>query len=91
MAPNFLNMRFLAFDSFEGLPKPQGIDISLGYSSHFHESQFSCSVEAFKENLAAKGVDLDKVGIIKGWFDKTLLPEKAIAHGVKDSSCLDRL
>lgn len=83
MAPSFLNMRFLAFDSFEGLPKPQGIDSAEGYSSHFHENQFSCSVEDFKKNILSKGVDLDKVGIIKGWFDKTLLPENASSHGVR--------
>lgn len=83
MAPSFSSMRFLAFDSFEGLPEPQGIDNAEGYSSHFQAKQFSCSVEDFKKNILSKGVALDRVGIIKGWFDKTLLPENASGHGVR--------
>lgn len=83
MSPHFNKMRFLAFDSYEGLPKPQGIDIVAGYSSHFYERQFACSEEEFTHNIVSKGVDLNKVKIIKGWFDKTLSIERSKEYGLK--------
>lgn len=83
MSPHFANMKFYAFDSFEGLPKPHGIDIVDGYSSHFYETQFSCSQEEFTQNILSKSVNLDKVKIIKGWFDNTLSPEKAQGYDLK--------
>lgn len=83
MSPYFKEMRFLAFDSFEGLPKPQGIDIAEGYSSHFYETQFACSQQEFTQNICAKGVDLQRVMMIKGWFNETLSPERAAEHRVK--------
>lgn len=75
MAPYFKNMQFIAFDSFEGLPKPQGIDSVEGYASNFHETAFFCSQEEFMRRILSKGVDLKRVKIVPGWFDKTLLPE----------------
>lgn len=82
MAPHFKNMRFLAFDSFEGLPRPQGLDAADGYSSHFYETQFACSQDEFTQNIRKKGVDIGRVRVIQGWFDKTLSPEKAVDYGV---------
>lgn len=78
----FKDMNFLAFDSFEGLPKPQGVDALNGYSSSFYEYQFSCSREDFIANLKRNGVNMKKVRIVQGWFDETLKPEKAKAYGV---------
>ena len=82
MSSHFKNMQFIAFDSFEGLPKPQGIDDSGGYASNFHETEFSCSQDEFRNHILSKGVDLKKVKMVAGWFDKTLLPEKANEYGV---------
>ena len=83
MSPHFRDMKFMAFDSFEGLPKPQGIDNVNGYASNFHEEEFSCSQEEFTQSIHAKGVDLNKVTIIKGWFNETLSPEKAQGYNIK--------
>ena len=82
MAPYFPEMRFVAFDSFEGLPKPKGIDAKDGYSSHFYESQFACSEEDFIRNLQHNRVSLSRVKTVKGWFNKTLTREGAAVHGV---------
>jgi O-methyltransferase len=71
------NMRFFAFDSFEGLPAPKGIDIISGFSSGFVPGEFACSEENFTRNLVRNRVPLDRVRIVKGWFDKSLNDEMA--------------
>lgn len=62
------SMRFYAFDSFEGLPKIKGEDSS----GEFSTGQYLCTEDDFRKNIAAAGVDLKQVEIVKGWFDKVL-------------------
>lgn len=76
-------MRFFAFDSFEGLPKPKDLDLVNGYSSNFTEGQFSFSKEAFIANLERAGVQVEKVAVVKGWFNETLTREKAGDYGIE--------
>jgi O-methyltransferase len=82
MSPHFDAMRFAAFDSFEGLPQPQGIDDLNGYTSHFYEGQFKFSRDDFSRNLKRKGVDLRKIIAVEGWFNESLAPDKALSHGI---------
>lgn len=63
------DMKFYAFDSFEGLPDLKGID-KKGHS--FYKGKFACSLKRFKSNLRNNGVDLKKVTTVKGWYDKVL-------------------
>lgn len=81
MSSHFEDMKFVAFDSFEGLPAPKGIDILEGYTSHFGEGQFACSEEEFLANLQEANVEMEKVVVVKGWFDEALKPES-----VRDSA-----
>jgi hypothetical protein len=74
MAPLFPDMRFVALDSFEGLPEPRGIDSKDNYTSGFFKGQFACDIGQFERNLRAKAVDMDRVTMIKGWFDSSLSP-----------------
>lgn len=64
-------MRFFAFDSFQGLPEPEGRD----KDGEFWKGQFSCDKETFIENLKKSDVDFNRIECIPGWFDKTLDPE----------------
>lgn len=82
ISPHLKDMKFIAFDSFEGLPPPRGIDAANGYSSHFYENQFSCSEEDFIRNLGLNGVDMKKVKTVRGWFNETLSPEKIKEYGI---------
>ena len=62
------SMKFYAFDSFEGLPEIKNKDTS----GEFEKGQYYCSEENFKKNITTNGVDLSRVEIIKGWYDKIL-------------------
>jgi len=62
------HMRFMAFDSFSGLPEVKELD-SGGV---FHEGQFSFSQESFLENLSKSKVDFERIKIYPGFFDQTL-------------------
>jgi hypothetical protein len=75
MAPLFNEMRFFAFDSFEGLPKPKGFDIINNYSGGFVQGEFACSEDQFLANLKRNAVNMNKIVTVKGWFDKTLNDE----------------
>jgi len=81
MSPLFEEMRFIALDSFEGLPKPKGLDAAQGYTSGFYEGQFACSKDEFISNLKKANVNMDRVVVVKGWFDQILE-----AGNVKDNT-----
>jgi hypothetical protein len=78
-------MAFYAFDSFEGLPEPAGIDAS-GDPGLVKGELSSGGVEQFRKVISKRGVDLRRVMLIAGWYKDTLnaqlkktLPLKAAA------------
>lgn len=83
LAAAFPAMKFCAFDSFEGLPEPSGIDARDGYTSSFTRGEFACGETEFADGLRAAGVDLNRVVTVKGWFADTLRPEKVRDHGIE--------
>lgn len=66
---NFENMRFYAFDSFQGLPEIKGKDAN---NNHFHKGQYSCSKEDFQKILLNSKVNMKRVEIIPGFFENSL-------------------
>ncbi len=67
--------RYFAFDSFQGLPAPVGIDRTDKMPSHWTEGAFSASKGRFVETLKDQHVDLRRVELVEGWFDSTLTDE----------------
>jgi O-methyltransferase len=65
-------MRFHAFDSFAGLPDPEGGD----RGGNFYKGDFFSSRSMFERNLARHRVDRSRVTITEGFFDKTLTTER---------------
>lgn len=69
------DMQFYAFDSFQGMPKSEGVD-SVDALYQFVEGQYACTEAQFQHAISENGVDLTKVTTIPGWFDDTLNDEK---------------
>jgi len=65
-------MKFYAFDSFEGLPE---IRAQEDQSGEFTKGQYFYSEEDFRKSVEGAGVDLNRVRIVKGWFDEILNDE----------------
>jgi O-methyltransferase len=82
MARLFPKMRFVALDSFAGLPEPQGVDAFQAYTSGFFKGQFACSEEAFRANVLAAGLDPSRLRIVAGWFDQSLQPGNPKLDGI---------
>ncbi len=82
MGTLFPAMRFVAYDSFEGLPEPAGIDARDGYTSHFYRAQFACSHADFIRNMRRARVDPARLKTVQGWFSDTLRGPAGATHGV---------
>ena len=75
------NMRFYAFDSFEGLPQSTGID-ATDQPGLAKGALSSGGVERFRSIISRRGVDLRKVDLIPGFYQDSLkrkLPIKSAA------------
>lgn len=66
------NMRFFAFDSFEGLP---GLTEDDTRTLDFTKGQYACSLDEFHRRIARGGVPREKVVAVKGFFSETCVGE----------------
>jgi len=65
------NMRFFGFDSFQGLPRPDGIDAS---TDEFHQGDYRCDRAQVAASLRRYGFDWSRAELIEGFFDASLRP-----------------
>ena len=75
---DFNKMRFHAFDSFEGLPETK----SEANPIQYFPGNYSADETTFVRNLRSAGVDMSRITITKGWFDKTLTDERKVELGL---------
>ena len=64
--------QFYGFDSFQGLPPVEDVDKIGG---KFFEGQFACSRLKVEKNLRKHGIDFEKIRLIEGFYDDTLVEE----------------
>jgi O-methyltransferase len=71
------------FDSFEGLPPPSNKD-TLAEQSDYFQGWCKGEIENVKRAFNELGLSLDRVEIVRGWFDQTLpfasVPGIALLH-----------
>ncbi|MDB2532315.1 TylF/MycF family methyltransferase [Alphaproteobacteria bacterium] len=79
----FEDMKFHAFDSFEGLPRTNDIVVPIQY----FEGNYQSEEAVFRANIIKAGLSLEKISISKGWFDDTLTVEKANQIGLSRVAC----
>ena len=78
-------MRFFAFDSFQGLPEPKGIDRE---SADFVKGKYACTEDTFRKNLHRACVSLSKVVPIIGLFEKTCTEETIGKYEMKKAAII---
>jgi len=69
----FNDMRFHAFDSFEGLPETKNPSNPIQYFS----GAYSASEDEFRKRITQAGLDMSRVTITKGWFNESLNKDTA--------------
>lgn len=76
-------MRFFGFDSFEGLPKANSIDVAKGQEGWIGEGGFAASLEEVTKLMPRKGIADGRIQLVKGWFNETLTAETKQRLGLK--------
>jgi hypothetical protein len=75
------HVRLIGFDSFEGMP-----DESTGQG--WTPGQYKSTLGATKRYIASNGVDMDRVVLVKGWFNDTLNDKTRQDIAVKKASVI---
>lgn len=78
-------IRFFAFDSFQGLPPLEEGDIG---TQDFKEGMYACSIGSVKRNIAQANLPLDRFHFIEGWFSNTCTLETAKKYNIKKASVI---
>lgn len=67
-----------AFDSFQGLPAPHGVDATPGFDQ-FRAGSFTCSEDDFVTALESRWVPREAYTIVAGFYEESLSPTRRVA------------
>lgn len=81
----FQRKQFVAFDSFKGLPSVTTTDTPIHSAK---EGIYSQPKRSFIKNIRRRGVDLDRVRILEGWFSETLNNESKQRLGLEKAAAI---
>jgi len=80
------HVRLFGFDSFEGLPS--GTVADLTGEINWQPGDFAADEATARRYLAQHGVDVDRVTLVKGWFDDTLTRDFIDKHSIRKASVI---
>jgi hypothetical protein len=73
------DMRFWAFDSFQGLPDiTHEADRSTG---EFKKGDYAFSRQEFERRLRSNDIDMERVCMVPGWYNESLLAMASMGNG----------
>ena len=78
-------MKFIGFDSFEGMPEQSNHEDENVWNS----GEFYSSLPNTKVYLSKNGVDMSRVALIKGWFDDTCNPKTVQQHNIRKAAVIN--
>ena len=76
------HLRFFGFDSFQGLPK----NAHKEDDGIWVPGQYSCPIDLTRVFLTQRGIDWNRVFLIKGWFTETLADATVEEYKLRKSS-----
>lgn len=79
-----ISSRLFGFDSFEGLPPEANVEDNNIWMS----GQYRCPVDFARDFLDKRGVDWERVTLIKGWFSDTCSPGTVALHRMKKAGII---
>ncbi len=77
-----LSMRLYAFDSFQGLPKPEGIDVHVQWEEGTH----AMSMAQFTKKLEEIGAEKKEYFLVPGFYDESLKRNSPDKIGLKKAA-----
>jgi O-methyltransferase len=75
------DMRLFGFDSFEGLPESATVD-------DWDPGSYQMDEAYARAWLTRRGIDWDRVFLVKGWFSDTLNPDLVARHAISRASVI---
>ncbi len=78
------NTRLYGFDSFEGLPPEANVQDNNIWMS----GQYRCSEDFARDFLTERGIDWQRVALIKGWFSDTCTGDTVRRHRMKKAGII---
>ena len=83
------NISFWGFDSFEGFPNPTGIDKKVSMTgAYFTKGSFAFSLNLVKKNLRKYNCDMNRIHLIKGYYNKILNDDFLKEYNLKKASII---
>ena len=77
-----LDLKLYGFDSFQGLPKPKGVDVH----AQWKEGMFMMGMDDFAKKLKSLGIKEKEYTLVPGFYDESLKVDLPSKIGLKNAA-----